>query len=694
MPRVLDQHHSITITAQRFFALAGLICAVFSAAILVANQYSGLNNLDAYYRLNTPAVCLIIGFFTASLSIRMAIAVCVFLLPLLPTVGWQIQQYFGYGRLLDVHNAGLDLAAGILLGSIVNKVIGRQSFFSVDQRTWPIGLVICILTLSVGVAVMRNLHQTSSAFSFQALFFNLLHLRTLDWHDDYRPILDWVSYASAAGLFAVFIPTLGSDPKRNDLIFKPLIISLTISAIVGWRQSAFGMGLSLDQRNFRVDQFGFMALGFQPDIHAFAGIMLIGAVGLLGYVYAKRERWFRLASVGFSIVLCWVALFLSKSKASFALAVVLIVLMALVWLLSRRWNFLQITKSALGLVVLAALIIFVGEAFGAQLIERMGQALGIYSFEELNLKLSYRPEVYLAAIKMFSLFPVFGMGQAEFYRQAANYDLTHSFFLSIQQNGEHAHNYFLQALVENGIVGVAAFTLMLIYPLLKIADKRILLPALVALSALFCANIFSHSLLVRENLLLGACFVALLYSWLPTSHLASANQTRGQKAKSVALAFTSKRAILLGSVVLVIALIAKEAVQSLSRAPFDYDIQCFKARPIGVDGWTSGLYRTEIPTAANGLTIRLATTQPDAMQRPLTATINVFLDKQVLMQRDFVLNKTGPQELSLDFPAQALTKEGPYQIELRVSRCFVPRNFGMNEDSRRLGVRMDSIHWH
>lgn len=692
MPRVLDQHYSITV--QRFFALAGLICALFSAAILVANQYSALNNLDAYYRLNTPTVCLLIGFLTASLSIRMAIAVCIFLLPLLPTLGWQIQQYFGYGRLLDVHSAGLDLAAGILLGSIVNKAIARKSIFAIDQRTWPIGLVICILTLSVCMAVMRNLHQTSSVFSFQALFFNLLHLRTLDWHDDYRPILDWISYASAAGLLAVFIPILGTDPKRDDLIFKPLIVSLTISAIVGWRQSAFGMGLSLDQRNFRVDQFGFMAIGFQPDIHAFAGIMLIGAIGLLGYVYAKRERWFRLAPVGFSILLCWVALFLSKSKASFAIAIVLTALMALVWLLRRRWSFLQVTQGVIGLVGLATLIIFVSEAFDAQLMERTGQALGIRSFEELNLKLSYRPEVYLAAIKMFSLFPIFGMGQAEFYRQAADYDLTNSFFLSIQQNGEHAHNYFLQVLVENGVVGVAAFALMLIYPLLKIADKRILLPALVGLGAIFCANIFSHSLLVRENLLLSACFVALLYSWLPTSHLASADQARGPGAKVGPVSLNGQRVFLLGSIVLAIILITKEGVQSLSRAPFDSDIQCFKVHPVGPDGWTSGLYRIEMPTAAKGLTIRLATTQPDAMQRPLTATINVFLDKQVLMQRDFVLNKTGPQELSLDFPAQTLTKEGPYQIELRVSRCFVPRNFGMNEDSRRLGVRMESIHWH
>jgi hypothetical protein len=141
-------------------------------------------------------------------------------------------------------------------------------------------------------------------------------------------------------------------------------------------------------------------------------------------------------------------------------------------------------------------------------------------------------------------------------------------------------------------------------------------------------------------------------------------------------------------------LITKEGVQSLSRAPFDSDIQCFKVHPVGPDGWTSGRYLTETPSSAKGLTIQLATTQPDVTQRPLTATISVLLNKQPVLQRDFVLNKTGPQELSLALPTGSPTALGTYEIELRLSRCFIPRNFAMNEDSRRLGVRIDSIQWH
>jgi len=65
--------------------------------------------------------------------------------------------------------------------------------------------------------------------------------------------------------------------------------------------------------------------------------------------------------------------------------------------------------------------------------------------------------VYLAALKLFALYPILGLGQSEFYRQSADYALTNSYFLSVNQNGENAHNYFLQTLAETGLIGIAIF---------------------------------------------------------------------------------------------------------------------------------------------------------------------------------------------------------------------------------------------
>jgi hypothetical protein len=72
----------------------------------------------------------------------------------------------------------------------------------------------------------------------------------------------------------------------------------------------------------------------------------------------------------------------------------------------------------------------------------------------------------------------------------------------------------------------------------------------------------------------------------------------------------------------------------------------------------------------------------------------VLFDQRPLMQKDFVLNKTGPQQLSFDLPTGSVATPDDYHVELKLSRCFIPRNFGMNEDSRRLGVRIEAIHWH
>jgi hypothetical protein len=158
--------------------------------------------------------------------------------------------------------------------------------------------------------------------------------------------------------------------------------------------------------------------------------------------------------------------------------------------------------------------------------------------------------------------------------------------------------------------------------------------------------------------------------------------------------FLQNRYVVMGIACISIALVVKEGLQSKLSFPFNRDLQCYEAQTLYPDGWTAGRYNIDMPVGATGMTIKLATTQPDALQRPLTATINVLFDQRPLMQREFVLNKTGPQELSLDLPTGTAATPDDYRIELNVSRCFVPRNFGMNEDSRRLGVRIDAIHWH
>jgi O-antigen ligase len=678
-----------------WLSLLGISLCGVSLIIIVMNQYGALIKLDPYYRIHTPALCLVFGLVVAAVNTRLAIMATVFALPLLPTFSWQFQLYTGYGRIQDVHGTGLDLIAGVFLGTLIkNALQKKQTAYSVTSGSlslpWPAALAFMVISISVAMAIARNLQQSNAPFSLQALLFNLLHLRTLNWHDDYRPLMDWVAYGGAFSVLAMFAPALKNMPDRNDVLFKPLIAGLIIAALVGWRQSAFGAGLSVDLQNFRLNRFGFAALGFQPDLHAFAGHMLLGALGLTGYAFYKKSQWLWLLCLGLVSCLCWWLLFLSKSKTSLAVAILCLLLFGVLWL-SRK--IVKPKNVLIGLGCLGALVLIsisLAPNLWMNWLTQITHTLGLPDLLALNIRLSYRPEVYMAAFRMFALFPFAGLGQAEFYRQSANPELSRSFFLSTEQNGENAHNYFLQTLVENGLIGFVTLGLMLIYPFFKVASKRILIPVSVALLAIACANVFSHSLLVRENLLLAACFVALLYSFIPTT---ASNSNQSVVAR-YPWNFLQQRYVIVTIVAISLALIVKEGLQSRGGFPFDKDLQCFKTRPLAVDGWTSGRYMTDIPVGAAGFTIQLATTQPDAEQRPISGSLQILFDRRKLIDKDFVLNKTGPQQLSFDLPAGTIATPDDYHVELTLSRCFIPRNFGMNEDSRRLGVRIEAIHWH
>ena len=692
-----------TDTVAHGLSSVGLALCLLIAGILVCNQYGSLTGLTPYYRINTPALCLLFGFITACVNIRLAIMGCVFALPLLPTFAWQFQQYVGYGRIQDVAGAGLDLVAVILLGLIAKSLWFRKRISTRLEMPWAGGLVMVVLTISTAVAISRNLHQSASPLNLQALLYNLLHLRTLGWHDDYRPLLDWATYGSAFLLLAIFIPALKAIPTRTDLIFKPLIVGLVVAALVGWRQSTFGAGLSYSQLRFRVDSFGYMALGFQPDLHAFGAHMLLGALGLVGYLYYKKSPWFRACLVGLVIPLCWYVLFLSKSKATFAFAVCCAAMLALLWFCRHSKyikQFLIGVCLCLGGLILSLFLFTEAWVAGFRL---AFQALNLPDLLALNLKLSYRPEVYLVAIRMAMLFPFAGLGQAEFFRQSANHDLTHSYFLSIQQNGENAHNYFLQTLVENGLLGFMAFVCLLAYPIIKTTNKRVLIPALVMLVAVMGGNLFSHSMLVRENLLLAFCFVALLHAWAEAQAGLGQTQpgsTLGLDTNNLNVAlinrlglWLSRPKVFISCVIVASLFIAKETYQSLTGTVFSVDVQCQQTRKLERDGWTAGRYVLDMPVGAQGVSLNLATTQPDVAQRALPASLTIWFDRRLLLQQNFVLNKTGPQTLDINLPDNVLATPDDYQVELKVQRCFVPRNFGMSSDARRLGVRIDSVVW-
>lgn len=660
-------------------AKAGFWLTLLTSLIVVINQYESVSSLDPFYRVTMPSLCLAFSFLVTFVNIRAGIICCLFALPLLPNLTWQIQIHFGYGRIASLHNAGIDLMAGLFLGAILNQIINRKKLSLPREFPWQAGLAMAFISASVALAISRNLHQTQSFFQWSSFFYNLTHLRSIGWHDDFRPLFDWITYGCAFALVAVLTTNLSLTPKSNDIVFIPIILSLIISAIVGFKQSKYGMGLSLDQINFRVDQFGYMALGFQHDIHAFAGQMLIGSIGLFGYLYYTKQPSMKLLIIA-AIPLCWIALFLSKSKSNFALSVFFLIVISAIWIFRHA----RLTRPLLKAILMTVVLVSISAVFFQQLwisaLTQFAQFLGLADIEALNIKLSYRPEVYLAALKLFSLDPILGLGQSEFYRQAASYSLTNSHFLSIDQNGENAHNYFLQTLAETGLVGVCIFSLLIFYPVWCLKDKRILIPAGVGLGAIFVGNIFAHSMLVRENLFIAAGFIGLMYAWAAVSD---------KKAYRTSI---SKHPFLLTILICITSVLTvHEVYLSYRSIPFTEDIQCFKARPLDRDGWTSGLYKVAIPEGARGMTLELKGVQPGVASRPLAATLSIRHGARSVIQTNEILFKEdGPRKLRIDFPQNAVADDGEYRVELRLQRCFIPRNMGINSDGRRLGIQIQS----
>jgi hypothetical protein len=409
----------------------------------------------------------------------------------------------------------------------------------------------------------------------------------------------------------------------------------------------------------------------------------------------------RLICIALVLPLCWLALLLSKSKASFALAVFCLLIALAVWIFRRSKYIHQIILGGFissGLLVLSMLV------FSDDWATLLGLTLHKFNLPDLyalNLKLSHRPEVYLAAFRMFMLFPFAGLGQGEFYRQSANPDLTKSLFLSVQQNGENAHNYFLQTLVETGLIGFFTFALLLIYPLLRTAKKQPMIPAIMALAAIFVGNLFAHSMLVRENLLLAACFIALLYASITPQQMGLPDSEaplpikndRFVRVLSQRLASLGQPISLLAGAILSMLLIAKEISQSFKGTPFNVDVQCQETRRPDRDGWTSGRHVIDIPVGAIGMVLNLATTQPDVVTRPLPVSLAILFNQGLLLKKDFILDQTNPQSLEIDLPEGRVATPDDYQIELKLHRCFIPKNFGINSDGRRLGVRISSVQW-
>jgi O-antigen ligase len=352
------------------------------------------------------------------------------------------------------------------------------------------------------------------------------------------------------------------DKDKDKFIFNPIVIGVIISAVWGIVQSITSWGLSPSSLGYRQEYFGYGAEGFQPDLHAFAGHMAVGCVGLLGYLYLNIKRdWIIL----FAILVSWIALVLSKSRATLIFVFISYFIFFILYL---RENKLSIkTKIIYFLLLIFGLISFLIVTKNYLWIYTVFSTLFTADLSDLNVldKLTrQRFELHGAAIKMWFQFPIFGIGQGNFFRLSSIFEFSGSHYMSFVK-GENAHNYFLQTFAELGFVGMGCYLIVFLKPFLDVSDIKKLFPAFIGTISIFLGNIFSHSLIIRENIFLLAAFVALLYGWSESEKGFMSNRyCRGSVFINKSIYF------ILFLILITLLLILNEINNSFTLTPFEY----------------------------------------------------------------------------------------------------------------------------
>ena len=642
-------------------------------------------------------------------------------LPLSAGLHTQLSALTGI-QFLPVLNVGLDLVAGLFLGTIAQIILtGGFKKIPMAVMPWPVALVSLLMSASVLLSIFRNLHLSASAVSSDGFIFNLIHFRPLDWQADFLPMRDWIAYSIASAMVALVIWNLQalSEKVRNAVIFRPLLVGLVFASIVGLIQSFTGFGLEESTLDFRKDAFGYAAIGLQPDLHAFAAHMLLGVVGLWGYYWLcqQNSQSSERKVVLTIIILSIIGLIASKSRASLffglsALCIGWIIFNHQQWQaksLSKQQTKEQTKKQANKKSFLIwtnffVLCVCVGTSciflfFNTEALGKLGwfgslvaqiKKLDLTSLSAWSGLLSSRIEIWAAALRMFFSYPLLGIGQGEFYRLSSNPSFSRSYFLE-HYGGENAHNYFLQTLTETGLIGSAVFLLAFLYPWFKALHRQQLYPAVIGLMGLFLGNLFAHAFLVRENLLLGAALLGLMYSWPEKNQRDYSNYSPAKINANTANNIPWYGYGLIGLLILGM---GAEIISSFYRLPFYAGNDCYKtAKLLSDDGWTSGAWEERIPRGAKGITLNLTPNRPIFSHKPLRAKLE-FLSweagkgKVPVASQSIQWTVNEASKINLLLPEAYINSPNVISARLELSSCYTPRNLGISADSRRLGVQM------
>jgi hypothetical protein len=455
-------------------------------------------------------------------------------------------------------------------------------------------------------------------------------------------------------------------------LFGAVLAGAVVNVIFVLWQKATGLGWV--NGNWSIN-----ANAFWPDLHSFGVFMALAL--FLGYGYLSTQSqsasaWARAAML-LATCAAAVGLYLSGSRSTlFFVFAILIAWTARAVLSARGWR--RVLSIAAAVVVLGIVHFTLLYGYRGLSYEVLGQQARTATATAFNLTLSYRPEIWAAALRMYLEFPFFGLGQGAFYRLSAIPEFSHSEFL-VMMRGEGVHNDFFRILVELGPMGVGLL-LFAATPMGRFGRENFRCASFYALVAIAIGNVYTNTLLVRELLVLTGVMIGS-YLW----EAQSIDEKPWQPTTAKATRFATAAMVLLSVAALF------EVAFSLNRSPFRYAQLCQEFQPLGEDGWTQGAARIPVPPSATKVQFIVRAERPDLDRRPLDLDVTILGagGRRLAGERLKIgQGESQPRQIERQIPD---APEEKLFLEIKPSNCYVPLNLGITYDPRRLGAQVKDL---
>jgi len=300
---------------------------------------------------------------------------------------------------------------------------------------------------------------------------------------------------------------------------------------------------------------------------------------------------------------------------------------------------------------------------------------------------------------MFAAVPFFGIGSGNFLRASRHQDFTGTAWFIFEgsdnayidlEGGDHAHNYFLQTLVEMGVLGFLVCAFFFLYPFIFRAAGGRLRPAIWAIVAIALGNVYSHSLIIRDNLFLFAAVSALLYA--VARYPTETGEARASLDSKYQSLFKTPSVLFCGFLLLS-GLAVKEVVGSFNPRLISVGNECMRpTQRIGADGWSSGIYKVEVPIDARQLHLHIDQFVATRSDEPRALNVAWYSpDRKLLGEQNYQISPEdlkSSQQIIAKMPTTLNSSINPMTAVLTYNACDTPANYSFSDDHRRLAFKV------